>query len=147
MAASTENSALLSQLVSMLQACDGYSVSNSSQAMALAVPATHMRLTGFNGTILIKKLTSSSSSDPSSLLVNAGPPSAIFTRGAEQQIASSSAISSSDVGSGSSGRSSNASGTSFRGENIQALVVAPNAYFNLSVQLYDDLGQPVSTGK
>ncbi|GIL87669.1 hypothetical protein Vretifemale_15684, partial [Volvox reticuliferus] len=35
-------------------------------------------------------------------------------------------------------------GSTFRGKDIEALVIAPNTLFDLSIQLYDGLGQPVT---
>ncbi|GLI63810.1 hypothetical protein VaNZ11_006907 [Volvox africanus] len=82
----------------MLSTC-GNSSGQHGAAMALAVPATHMRLISFGGVLLVP------------------------TKGV--QVLRSAGYS------------------TFDAEDIKALVVKPNTFFDLGVQLYDGLDQPV----
>ncbi|GIL87677.1 hypothetical protein Vretifemale_15681, partial [Volvox reticuliferus] len=120
---------LLPALLSTMQACR-YTTTPSlpdeeEGAMALAVPATHMRLISFDGLILVPAKGGSSSRSSGGNLT---------------QIQSTSTNGTAAV----PYLTSIDDGSTFRGKDIEALVIAPNTLFDLSMQLYDGLGQPVT---
>ncbi|GIL61534.1 hypothetical protein Vafri_15963 [Volvox africanus] len=120
---------LLPSLINTIRAClytpTQSSMNEDEGAMALAVPATHMRLISFDGVLLVPAEGSNGSSSSSE-----GNP--IQTPSSVTGTAAGPYLSSIDDGS------------TFREKDIKALIVRPNTFFNLTIQLYDGLGQPVT---
>jgi hypothetical protein len=79
-------------------------------ALAVAVPATHLRVMSLRGALVLPTDEGNGS--------NGGGPKYLNSTG----------------------------GRAFAQEDIRALVIAPNQVFDLEVQLFDGLGQPVVTG-
>ncbi|GIL68874.1 hypothetical protein Vafri_22131, partial [Volvox africanus] len=120
---------LLPSLINTIRAClytpTQSSMNEDEGAMALAVPATHMRLISFDGVLLVPAEGGNGSSSSSEGNPTQTPNSVTGT-------AAGPYLSSIDDGS------------TFHRTDIKALIVRPNTLFNLTIQLYDGLGQPVT---
>ncbi|GLI63818.1 hypothetical protein VaNZ11_006922 [Volvox africanus] len=112
---------LLSALIKLMQDC----LSTPTPSPILAVPATHMRLISFNGVLLVPAKGGNGSSGSSGENPTQMPSNITCT-------ACGPYLSSIDDGS------------TFRGKDIEVLIVRPDTFFNLRIQLYDGLGQPVT---
>ncbi|GIL68217.1 hypothetical protein Vafri_21474 [Volvox africanus] len=120
---------LFPSLINTIRAClytpTQSSMNEDEGAMALAVPATHMRLISFDGVLLVPAEGGNGSSSSSEGNPTQTPSSVTGT-------AAGPYLSSIDDGS------------TFHGTDIKALIVRPNTFFNLKIQLYDGLGRPVT---
>lgn len=114
------SSSALSSLLSTLQICGGapsFTPRAPDIAQTLAVPPTHLRLISFDGFLLIPAQGVHNSSSLSS--------SVETTR---QVLTSAGKF------------------TAFKGPDVEALLIVPNTFFQLAIQLYDGLDQPVAVG-
>ncbi|GLI63811.1 hypothetical protein VaNZ11_006909 [Volvox africanus] len=100
-------------------------MNKSSKACPFAVPATHIRLISFNGVLLVPAKGGSGSSGSS----GGNPtqmPSSITCTACRPYLSSIN------------------DGMTFREKDIEVLIVSPDTFFNLQIQLYDGHSQPVT---